>query len=225
MRFKYLALLFLLAIPAAYSQAQVSIGVQIGPSYGLYNPPPVCAWGYYPDYPFDCAPYGYWGPDWFVDGVFIGAGPWYHFYYVHPGLWVGFRSGPGFVRFHDFDRGFRRFDRDRDFRRFDHDGFRGDRGFRRFDGERSFRGGDREFRGGDREFRGWNREFRGGDRGFHGGDRGFRGGDREFRGGDREFRGGERSFRGGGERSFHGGDRAFAGNRGFHGGEGGRGEF
>lgn len=203
MRFKYLALLFLLAIPAAYSQAQVSIGVQIGPSYGLYNPPPVCAWGYYPYYPFDCAPYGYWAPDWFVDGVFIGAGPWYHFYYVHPGLWVGFRSGPGFVRFHDFDRGFRRFDGDRDFRRFDHDGFRGDRGFRRFDGDRGFRGGDRGFRGGERE---------------------FHGGEREFHGGDREFRG-ERSFRGGGERSFHGGDRAFAENRGFHGGQGGRSEF
>ena len=23
-------------------------------------------------------PYGYYGPDWFVDGVFIGAGHWYH---------------------------------------------------------------------------------------------------------------------------------------------------
>ena len=192
MRFKYLALLFLLAIPAAYSQAQVSIGVQIGPSYGLYNPPPVCAWGYYPDYPFDCAPYGYWGPQ-----LFIGAGPWYHFYYVHPGLWVGFRSGPGFVRFHDFDRGFRRFDGDRDFRRWDHDGFRGDRGFRRFEGDRGFRGGDREFRG-ERSFRG-------------GGERSFRGG------GERSFHGGERAFSG--NHGFHGGQ----GGRGeFHGGGGGR---
>src|SRR6516162_3934890 len=103
MRFRYLALLFLLAIPATYSQAQVSIGVQIGPSYGLYNPPPVCAWGYYPDYPFDCAPYGYWGPDWFVDGVFIGAGPWYHFYYTHPAYYRPFYVGRfGFHR--DFDR-------------------------------------------------------------------------------------------------------------------------
>ncbi|MGB8113291.1 MAG: hypothetical protein WCF22_05940, partial [Candidatus Sulfotelmatobacter sp.] len=24
------------------------------------------------------APYGYYGPDWFVGGVFIGAGPWFH---------------------------------------------------------------------------------------------------------------------------------------------------
>ena len=27
-----------------------------------------------PEYP----PYGYYGPDWFVGGVFIGAGPWFH---------------------------------------------------------------------------------------------------------------------------------------------------
>jgi hypothetical protein len=210
MRFKYLALLFLLAIPAAYSQAQVSIGVQIGPSYGLYNPPPVCAWGYYPNYPFDCAPYGYWGPQWFVDGVFIGAGPWYHFYYVHPGLWVGFRSGPGFVRFHD--HGFRRFDGDRDFRRFDHDGFRGDRGFRRFEGERSFRGGDRGFRGGEREFHGGDREFRG-ERNFRGG------GERSFHGGDHAFAA-NRGFHGGqgGRGEFHGGGGGRNGSRGSHGG-------
>jgi hypothetical protein len=203
MRFKYLALLFLLAVPAVYSQAQVAIGVQIGPSYGLYNPPPVCAWGYYPYYPFECAPYGYWGPDWFVDGVFIGAGPWYHFYYVHPGLWVGFRSGPGFVRFHDFDRGFRRFDGDRDFRRFDHDGFRGDRGFRRFDGERSFHGGDRGFRD---------------ERSFHG-ERSFRGGgERNFRGGEHSFAA-NRGFHGGGERrESHGGGGGRSGGRGSHGG-------
>ena len=28
--------------------------------------------------PYSCAPYGYYGPDWFTGGVFIGAGPWYH---------------------------------------------------------------------------------------------------------------------------------------------------
>ena len=26
----------------------------------------------------DCAPYGYYGPDWFAGGVFLGAGPWFH---------------------------------------------------------------------------------------------------------------------------------------------------
>ena len=34
--------------------------------------------GYFDYAPYDCAPYGYYGPDWFVGGVFIGAGPWFH---------------------------------------------------------------------------------------------------------------------------------------------------
>ena len=49
---KYLALLALLIIPVTYSHAQVSIGVQIGPSYGIYNAPPVCDYGFYPDLSF-----------------------------------------------------------------------------------------------------------------------------------------------------------------------------
>jgi hypothetical protein len=52
--------------------AQVSIGVNLGPA-------PVCPYGYFDYPPYDCAPYGYYGPDWFgVDGFFIGAGPWFH---------------------------------------------------------------------------------------------------------------------------------------------------
>ena len=70
----------------SYSQAQVAIGIQIGPSYGIYNAPPVCAYGFYPAYPFGCAPYGYYGPNWFVSGVFIGAGPWYNFYFTQSGV-------------------------------------------------------------------------------------------------------------------------------------------
>jgi hypothetical protein len=58
----------LLSIAAA-SSAQVSI--QIGA-------PPVCPYGYFDYPPYDCAPYGYYGPDWFIGGVFIGAGPWFH---------------------------------------------------------------------------------------------------------------------------------------------------
>src|SRR5579863_9476618 len=73
---KYAALLAVLMVPLTYSQAQVSVGVGIGPGY--VDGPPVCDYGYYSYYPYACAPYGYYGPDWFAGGVFIGAGPWYN---------------------------------------------------------------------------------------------------------------------------------------------------
>lgn len=56
---------------ASAAPAQVSVGVNIGPA-------PVCPYGYFDYPPYDCAPYGYYGPDWFIDGLFIGAGPWFH---------------------------------------------------------------------------------------------------------------------------------------------------
>ncbi len=52
------------------ANAQVSFGIQIGPQ-------PVCPYGYFDYAPYRCAPYGYYGPEWFANGVFIGAGPWY----------------------------------------------------------------------------------------------------------------------------------------------------
>ena len=88
---KYVALLAVLMVPLAYSQAQVSVGVGIGP-VGVVGPAPVCTYGYYGYYPYACAPYGYYGPDWFVGGVFVGAGPWFH----GPGGWdagVGLMDG------------------------------------------------------------------------------------------------------------------------------------
>jgi hypothetical protein len=63
------AIALLTAGPVA--PAQVSVGVNIGPT-------PVCPYGYFDYPPYDCAPYGYYGPDWFVNGLFIGAGPWFH---------------------------------------------------------------------------------------------------------------------------------------------------
>ena len=84
---RYLALLGILMLPVAYSQAQVAVGVRVGPGY--VGPAPVCAYGYYSYYPYACAPYGYYGPQWFVGGVFIGAGPWYHGYTVGLGLQAG----------------------------------------------------------------------------------------------------------------------------------------
>ena len=69
--------LALLVGTAPSASAQVSIGVNIGA-------PPVCPYGYFDYAPYDCAPYGYYGPDWFVGGIFLGAGPWFH---GHPGFY------------------------------------------------------------------------------------------------------------------------------------------
>jgi len=102
---RYLRILALLGIglvPASYAHAQgVSVGIGVGgPVYGAA---PVCAYGYYSYYPYACAPYGYYGPSWFSGGLFIGAGPWYH--YGFPGYryggYYGYRGGyyghPGYV--------------------------------------------------------------------------------------------------------------------------------
>lgn len=72
-RFKYVliaafALLFFSAVPPA--RAQVTFGINIGPA-------PVCAYGYYGYAPYRCAPYGYYGPEWFNGGRFVGAGQWH----------------------------------------------------------------------------------------------------------------------------------------------------
>jgi len=75
---RYLALLGVLVLPLSYANAQVRVGVGIGIGPTVVAGPPVCAYGYYSSYPYACAPAGYYGPNWFVNGVFIGAGPWYH---------------------------------------------------------------------------------------------------------------------------------------------------
>ena len=53
--------------PTAKAQVNVDIGVA-----------PECPYGYYDVAPYTCAPPGYYGPEWFNAGVFIGAGPWFH---------------------------------------------------------------------------------------------------------------------------------------------------
>ena len=57
-------------LTASCGGTRVSAGVAVGP--------PVCPYGYYEAPPYNCAPDGYYGPEWFSGGVFIGAGPWYH---------------------------------------------------------------------------------------------------------------------------------------------------
>ena len=44
----------------------------------IIGAPPGCPYGYYDYAPYNCSPYGYYGPDWFQGGLFIGAGPWFH---------------------------------------------------------------------------------------------------------------------------------------------------
>src|SRR5260370_6901370 len=97
---RYFALLGILMFTAGYSPAQVAVGVGVGPGY--IGPAPVCAYGYYGYYPYDCAPYGYYGPDYFLSGVFIGAGPWFHGFYGRPRFFGRGFEGRGF----DGRRGF-----------------------------------------------------------------------------------------------------------------------
>ena len=58
----------LLSVPRS-APAQVSINIGAAP---------VCPYGYFDYAPYNCAPYGYYGPEWFSGGVFIGTGPWFH---------------------------------------------------------------------------------------------------------------------------------------------------
>jgi hypothetical protein len=70
---KFLALAAVAAVciasGAARAGAQISISIGVAPS---------CPYGYYDSTPYGCAPYGYYGPEWFHKGTFIGAGPWFH---------------------------------------------------------------------------------------------------------------------------------------------------
>ena len=65
--FSAVAAAMLTAVSVAPAQIDVSIGG-----------PPVCPYGYFDYAPYSCSPYGYYGPDWFAGGLFIGAGPWFH---------------------------------------------------------------------------------------------------------------------------------------------------
>jgi hypothetical protein len=61
------ALAFTAAAPLAQSQVTLSIGAE-----------PACPYGYYDYAPYSCSPSGYYGPQYFSGGVFIGVGPWFH---------------------------------------------------------------------------------------------------------------------------------------------------
>ena len=61
----------LLSIFFASGCGSAHVAVSVGPA-------PICPYGYYETPPYACAPDGYYGPEWFSGGVFIGAGPWFH---------------------------------------------------------------------------------------------------------------------------------------------------
>ncbi|MDR3764234.1 MAG: hypothetical protein P4M01_09090 [Acidobacteriota bacterium] len=106
-----------LAFSSAPAQAQINIGVQIG--HPAPAGPPVCQWGYYDYGSYACAPQGYWGPEYFYRGVFVGVGPWFGWGYNHG--WGGHRF-KGYYRYQNHEWGNQRF-RDRE----DHAGWRNDR--------------------------------------------------------------------------------------------------
>jgi hypothetical protein len=58
-----------LTTTAPKAEAQVNVEVGVAPD---------CPYGYYDVAPYACAPAGYYGPEWFSGGVFIGVGPWFH---------------------------------------------------------------------------------------------------------------------------------------------------
>ena len=58
----------LVATPLKAS-AQISVEVGVAPD---------CPYGYYDYAPYSCVPDGYYGPEWFNGGVFVGVGPWFH---------------------------------------------------------------------------------------------------------------------------------------------------
>src|ERR1700676_911674 len=61
------AVAFVARTPKVEAQLRIQIGVA-----------PSCPYGYYDYNPYGCAPYGYYGPEWFHRGAFIGVGPWFH---------------------------------------------------------------------------------------------------------------------------------------------------
>src|SRR5713226_7915389 len=137
--------------PASAHAQRVTFGIGVGgPAY--YGPAPVCAYGYYDYYPYACAPYGYYGADWFAGGVFIGAGPWFHGYgHDYYGRGYGYgrgghygRGGYGYYGHDGYGRGF-----DRGYRGGDFHSGNGYRGGGNFRGGGEFHGGGGNFHGGE----------------------------------------------------------------------------
>ena len=98
-RFRLVLIAMLLMAPFAVTamaqdvEEDVGVGPELVPAPVVYGPP-VCEWGYYAFYPYDCAPYGYYGPGWFRGGMFLGVGPWYGRGWGHHGWGRGGANMP-----------------------------------------------------------------------------------------------------------------------------------
>jgi hypothetical protein len=57
------------ASPSKALAQEVTVDVGIAPE---------CPYGYYDYAPYNCVPDGYYGPEWFKGGAFVGVGPWFH---------------------------------------------------------------------------------------------------------------------------------------------------
>ena len=76
MRFlRYIAVSAVVIFAFSMTTGCAHTGVAVGVGFG---PEPECPYGYYDYAPYSCAPYGYYGSEWFNGGVFIGTGPWFH---------------------------------------------------------------------------------------------------------------------------------------------------
>jgi len=60
-----------IAMAAAPLDSQAQINISIGAE-------PSCPYGYYDYAPYRCSPSGYYSPQYFNGGVFVGVGPWFH---------------------------------------------------------------------------------------------------------------------------------------------------
>ncbi len=70
-KFLVLAAVAVAGFNTSTPRAEAQVSVEAGAA-------PDCPYGYYDAAPYNCAPTGYYGPEWFSGGEFIGAGPWFH---------------------------------------------------------------------------------------------------------------------------------------------------
>ena len=67
------------ASTAVHSQVVVELG---HPQVNM-APQPNCPYGYYGSAPYECAGEGYYGSEYFYNGIFLGVGPWSNWGYNH----------------------------------------------------------------------------------------------------------------------------------------------